>query len=368
MSVLQRCLVNAALRLLGPFSQHQPSPIGAQPLARIVVLRFGGIGDTIAVTALLAALRYHYPNARIELVTTRLCAPLLDGNPDIDAVHTSEPLFATWNPFAWRRRRRIIRDLSTPAPDALVCTHNSVVAILACLSWRARYLVGIGTDDHGFVLARTHARRACIRRNPHLAVHRKSYLGDRFVDLLAFLRGEPVGDFAPKLVLREEERTAARARVDVGNGPLVALLPGGTDRRKLWPAIKYATLARQLAARHKARTLLVGGSDVAERSTPFTGVTGLKNFAGTLKLRESIALLSEIDLAIGNDSGMMHVVAALGRPTLVLCGRMDPSVYSSSSSRNFILQAPHDAPIAALEVSAVRTAAEGMLDLVGGGA
>jgi ADP-heptose:LPS heptosyltransferase len=107
------------------------------------------------------------------------------------------------------------------------------------------------------------------------------------------------------------------------------------------------------------------GADEARRAAPvLAALPGAIDLVGKLSLPEAAACLRRSKIFIGNDSGLMHLAAAAGAPTLGLFGRSKASEYAPAGPRTAIAVAPGpegEAPMAGLTVAAVREAAEALL-------
>jgi heptosyltransferase-3 len=114
--------------------------------------------------------------------------------------------------------------------------------------------------------------------------------------------------------------------------PIVVLAPTANWEPKVWPADRFARAFRTLAASlvHGAMPVVLGGPGAAERmmATPLlAALPDAIDLVGTLSLPECAAVLERATLFIGNDSGLMHLSAAAGAPTIGLFGPTDSATY-----------------------------------------
>ena len=117
----------------------------------------------------------------------------------------------------------------------------------------------------------------------------------------------------------------ARAAALLPPGPLIALGPTANTDRQIWPAERFVALFRALAAGPLpgARAVVLGGPGAHERPLAAPVLAALPDaidLCGALSLPEAAAVLARCDLFVGNDSGLMHLAAAAGTPTLGLFG------------------------------------------------
>jgi heptosyltransferase-2 len=127
-------------------------------------------------------------------------------------------------------------------------------------------------------------------------------------------------------------------------GKLIGINPGGDRANRRWPAANFAAVASALVGRIGARFLIFGGPGeefaAADIHRPLNGAA--VNLAGRLELHELPYFLGRCDLLITNDSGPMHIAAALQVPVVALFGPEDPTLFGpcSSPKQSRVLQKP----------------------------
>lgn len=160
----------------------------------------------------------------------------------------------------------------------------------------------------------------------------------------------------------------AKAASLLGDGPIIALGPTANWDGKIWPPERFVAVYTALATHIPgARAAIFGGPGGAEagRAAPvLAALPGAINLTGTLTLPEAAACLRRSAIFIGNDSGLMHLAAAAGTPTLGLFGRSKASEYAPAGARTAIAVAPGpegEASMGGLTVDAVLEAACSLL-------
>jgi lipopolysaccharide heptosyltransferase II len=103
--------------------------------------------------------------------------------------------------------------------------------------------------------------------------------------------------------------------------PYAVLMPGTNWATKQWPVERFAALVAPLRERLKLEAVVAGGPDTTDLAARIPGAT---NLAGKTNLRQLVALLERAALVVANDSGPMHVAAALGRPLVTPYGPTNP--------------------------------------------
>ncbi len=163
--------------------------------------------------------------------------------------------------------------------------------------------------------------------------------------LTEILEGDPAyGQLAPpeESLLTLENRFSVISRaIDQGEGALIGLHPGATKNYKMWPLDHYAELARQLvAAGHRVVLLGAGSSDARSASLIEAELSGnITNLCDALSLGELAALMSRLDVYVGNDSGPAHLAGAAGTPAVVLFGPTDLRTWGPISPHSHVLTA-----------------------------
>jgi ADP-heptose:LPS heptosyltransferase len=147
-------------------------------------------------------------------------------------------------------------------------------------------------------------------------------------------------------------------------GPVIGLGPTANWRGKIWPPERFVALFEALAARVPgARAAVFAGPGDAERALAapvLAALPGAIDLVGALSLPEAAACLRRCALFVGNDSGLMHIAAAAGAPTLGLFGRSRADEYAPAGPHTAIAVAPGpagEAPMEGLSVAAVLDAA-----------
>lgn len=164
------------------------------------------------------------------------------------------------------------------------------------------------------------------------------------------------------------DRARAQALLPPGV-PLIGLGPTANWADKVWPAERFVALFETLRDRRlpDARAVVFAGPGPAEAAMArpvLAALPGAVDLTGRLTLPEAAACLARLDLFVGNDSGLMHLAAAAGAPTLGLFGPSPVEEYAPSGRRASFVVAPGPAgaaPMAALTVEAAAEAAMALL-------
>jgi heptosyltransferase-2 len=148
----------------------------------------------------------------------------------------------------------------------------------------------------------------------------------------------------PELVVPPAEVSARRVHNDLepDTRPVVAFAPGAVGAGKAWPAEHYAELARSLTA-DGATIWVLGGPGETALAAQIAAAGGehVRDLTGN-DLRNAVLALAAADVAVTNDSGLMHVAAAIGTPTVAIFGPTSPWHWKPLNPISAILEPPGD--------------------------
>lgn len=304
---------------------------------RILVVGAAWVGDMVMSQALFMALRKRQPDCRITVLAPAWSRPLLARMPEIDS--------AIDLPFAHGElnlggRLALARGLQPKRFDRAIVLPNSFKsALIPALAgipvrtgWRGEMRFWLLND----------IRLLDERRYPLMV--------ERFV-ALAYPEGRPLPDPLPRPRLRADSARLAALRQAHGldpAAPVLALCPGAEfGPAKRWPEGHYASVAHALIARGWQVWLLGSARDrevartIVER-LPIAARTQAHNLAGATELADAVDLLAAASLVVSNDSGLMHIAAALDRPLIVVYGSSSPGFTPPLSERAETLAIPVD--------------------------
>lgn len=187
-----------------------------------------------------------------------------------------------------------------------------------------------GTKWDMVVDIRGSALAFAIPAKKRIVYNRKWETGLRKVEMVSRLMGSQT-PLDPEIFLDDQAVAEAAAIIDpqlkaaAGEGPIIALAPIAHQPGKSWPADRWGQLVEKLKAEPRFdgwRFMPVGGPGDRPPATPALEAAGDRGIdcVGKGDILCSAAVINRADLFVGNDSGLMHVSAALGRPTLGLFG------------------------------------------------
>ncbi len=302
----------------------------------ILVYAPSWIGDSVMSLGAVRALRENYPSARLAILTRPWVQELYSGCDIVDDTILYDPRGADLGIEGFFRAAGRVRregfDVGVVFPNAF-----RAAALVRVAGVRERW--GYATESRGFLLTKRvpQAPRPFGRHQSHF-----------YLDLLSGL-GLAVAEPDTSLTLTPAMREAARGLLERHGwkgGALVGVHPGATNSRaKVWKASRFAEVAVRLAEEHDAQVVVLGG--VTEGELAAEVQRGLPpNIALTLQGRTSLAdlmgVLAELSVFLTNDSGPMHLSAALGVRTLAVFGPTDARETGPVGARALVVREPVD--------------------------
>jgi heptosyltransferase I len=282
------------------------------PPRRILVIKPSAIGDVVHALPVLNLLRKRWPTAQISWLVTPACAGLLEGHPQLDEVVLFERrrLGHAWrSPAAAGALWRFSRDLRRRRFDLVIDLQGLFRS--GWLAWKTRAPVRIGFANARELGWAFYTHRVPIATMEQHAIER--YLS--IAEALGCGRGPVEFRFATT----DEDRAAVAAMVPAGKR-FAVLSPGTNWETKRWPVEHFAACVQPLRDQHGLETIIAGGPGDSALAEQIDGL----NLCGKTTLRQLVALLERAEVVIANDSGPMHVAAALGRPLVTPFGPTNP--------------------------------------------
>jgi lipopolysaccharide heptosyltransferase I len=289
-----------------------PLPSNLDP-QRILIIKPSAIGDVVHALPALNLLRRRWPAAKISWLVTPACAGLLEGHPQLDEVilFQRRRFGNAWrDPKALGGLWRFSRELRQRRFDLVIDLQGLFRS--GWMAWKTRAPIRIGPSNARELGGIFYTHRPYVSWDWH-AVER--YLA--VAHALGCPKDEPVEFHFPT---NDADRAAVEALVPEGTRYAV-LLPGTNWMTKRWPVKHFAACVGPLKQRHGLASVIAGGpgdSKLAEQ------IPGGINLCGKTSLRQLVALLERAELVIANDSGPMHIAAALGRPLVSPFGPTNP--------------------------------------------
>ncbi|MGH6726916.1 MAG: lipopolysaccharide heptosyltransferase II [Pseudolabrys sp.] len=299
--------------------------------APVLIVPYVWIGDFVRCHSVVKLLRAEAPDRPVDMVSSTLCAPLADYMPGVrQAVVADLP------------RRRLGLGLQRQLA-ARLREENYAQALVMSRKWKAAlapWLAGI-------------PRRTGFAGEGRFVLINDMRFGEsklpRMIDQMGAL-ALPGGARLPRewplpeLNVPPGDVAAWRAQRGLAGDvrPVVTLSPGAVGAGKAWPVGHYGALARALA-KDGASIWVVGGPDETPLAKQIAEAAsgGVRDLTGN-DLRNAIMALGAADASVTNDSGLMHVSAAIGTPTVAIFGPTSPWHWKPLNPIAAILEPPGD--------------------------
>ncbi|TAK48894.1 MAG: lipopolysaccharide heptosyltransferase II [Xanthobacteraceae bacterium] len=275
----------------------------------ILIVPYMWIGDFVRCHTVVRVLKERWPHRPVDLLSTTLCAPLVDYMPGVRKA------------IIWDLPRKRIAFARHLGLARLIEAEGYGSALIMPRTWKsalAPSLAGI-PERTGFI---GEARFGLINdwRRGEKAL-------PRMVDRCAMLALPPGATLParwpePQLVVGPDEVAAWRRANKVSDAPAVVMAPGAVGPSKRWSY--FAEAARTLATAG-IDVWVVGGPGEKDAATAIVAMGGarVRDMTGT-DLRQAIVAMAAANVAVSNDSGLLHVAAALGTPSIGIFGPTSP--------------------------------------------
>ena len=283
---------------------------------KILILKPSSLGDVVQALPVLRLLKLAHPHSEIFWWIDSRLAPLLEGDPDLSGIIPFER--RRWvSPRHWPEMLRSIRRLRALNFDWVIDLQS--LARSGAFAWLAngKFLVGLDEPREG-------ARGFYDLMTPRASFH--THAVEWYLSVLPRL-GVPVHKNFVWLPERPAVAATIREKWATDKHRWIAIQPGGRWLNKRWPVDNYAELVAQLAKKFPDHHFaILGGADerALGESIALAAESRCVNLCGELLLPEMVEWLRVCDLMVTNDTGPMHVAAALGKPVVGIFGPTEP--------------------------------------------
>jgi heptosyltransferase-2 len=273
----------------------------------ILIVPYMWIGDFVRCHTVVKLLKSRFPGRPVDVLSTTLCAPLTDYMPDV--------------------RQAIVADL--PRKRLPVGEHKALAdrlrregygtALIMPRTWKAAlapFLAGI-PERIGWL----GEWRFGLLNDLRWGERKRARMVDQCAALALRAEAPPPEQWPlPELRVPAAEIAGWRERFGLLHArPVVTLAPGAVGPSKRWPGVSYAELARALIAQNCDVWIVGGPAEAALARIVRDEAPEVRDLTGT-DLRNAILALAASDVAISNDSGLLHVAAALGTQSIGIFG------------------------------------------------
>ncbi|NOT82488.1 MAG: lipopolysaccharide heptosyltransferase II [Gallionella sp.] len=298
-------------------------------MQKILIVAPSWVGDCMLMQPMLMRLKQRHPSCQIDVLAPPWTAGLLHAMPEVSQVIT--------NPFPHgalqlSARYRLGKQLRAAQYNQAIVLPNSLKSALVPFFARIPIRTGfVGESRYGLL---NDTRKLDKTKLPLMV--------ERFSQLAEAADGNiPRPLLNPKLNVSEAQLNESLNKLNLTlNKPVAVFCPGAEyGPAKRWPVEYFAELTQRLHSEGYA-VWLIGSNKDREQAEQIVALSNVKclNLCGHTDLSDAIALLSIAQLVVSNDSGLMHLAAALDRPMLALFGSSSPKFTPPLSSKAQVMQ------------------------------
>ncbi|MFQ5442176.1 MAG: glycosyltransferase family 9 protein [Thermodesulfobacteriota bacterium] len=294
----------------------------------VLVFQTAKIGDMIATSPVFREIKKRLPAARLGVVAEPVCAPLLEYNPHIDEVIV----------FDGKLARGLLKKISfamtlkrmkwSAAVILMPNSANMLAAFWAGIPLR----VAVRPDFIGTT------QRLLMGINTHNVAHRGRRSVETYLKCLEHL-GVRAGD------IEKEVYSAPGVEFDdyvKGKGPFIGIAAGTANKLKDWGAQRFAILTEMIMDKTPATLIFFGSGEDRRGAEKIIAAVDMKeraeNLCGSLRLSELPAIIKNLSLVIGVDTGLVYMADALGVPVIDIAGPSDMEDQRPTGPGSFIIQ------------------------------
>ena len=303
----------------------------------ILIIAPNWIGDAVSTQPLLANLKVLYPDSKINILASNWVAPVYRACSEVHEVIEAK---FEHKKLQWKLRKEIAKEIEAKNYQACFVLPNSFKSAL--IPWLANIPFRIGyRGELRFGLINLALDNPSKVNRPPMVEH--------YLVLSQLLKDDesiPLDKLVPKLNASGAAKQQVGQKLqdaNINRDSIYAICPGAEyGPSKRWPTEHFAVLAQQLIKQNSNNQIvLLGGKNDYSLAQEITSqsklVSNIHNWCGNTSLDEAIALIGMSKAVVSNDSGLMHIAAALQIPQVAIFGSSDPAHTPPLSDRAKIM-------------------------------
>ncbi len=300
---------------------------------RLLIRSTNWIGDAIMTTPAVRAIRKNFPKAHISILAKPWVAPVFENSPHVDEVL----IFDGNGKHKGLGKLRLSLELRPHDFDATILLQNAIEAAIITFFAGIPIRIGYNTDVRTLLLTHSVPCTSEIKQ-----VHQTEY----YQGILKGVGLQPDGDSLDLFTSKKDQERADEILQENNILPetrLVGINPGATfGKAKRWFPERYAQLCCKLQESYGVTTIIFGGPGEEALGDHILNIVGKDcvNLSGRTSLGEAFALIKRCHAFFTNDSGLMHIAAALDTPQIAIFGSTNHITTSPASSRSHIVRVP----------------------------
>ena len=305
----------------------------------ILVIHFGQLGDVVLSLPALRLIRERFPHARITVTTGRPNIPVIElsGYADDTLAVDRVAIRDGSKLLAGLRIAKVVRDVRRRRFDFVIDLHSlSETNLLGLLSGAPRRLYAKRRNSLDYL--------ANVRGVPGEDLTK--HVVERYLDALAPLgvRSLSDGERTPQIKTHpEDERAVTELLRKTGvptDAPLIGIFPGAGHPSKRWDITRFIELARWIEREADGRAIFFVGPEERDITIAVRAALGRDALIlDRLTIPQLAAALARLSVLVSNDTGPVHVAAAMNTPTVVLVNRPTPNGFAPVGSHHHVIYA-----------------------------
>ncbi|MGM0521982.1 MAG: lipopolysaccharide heptosyltransferase II [Pseudomonadota bacterium] len=285
-----------------------------EPAKRLLVIGPSWVGDMVMAQSLFITLKQRYPGATLGVVAPAWSQPILARMPQVDEVL---PLSVGHGEFGLKTRRELANRLKGRFDRAIVLPRSWKAALVPFLARIPERVGFLGEQRYGLLKERRKLDKQVLDQTVK-----------RFVALGLPEEEAANGRFAipqPRLEIDRDNLVNLRIQHALSSRPAIGMMPGAEyGPAKQWPLAYFHTLAKRLVDDGFEVRIFGGPKDHAAGQEIVQGLPQAHNLCGKTALADVVDLLADCRQVVTNDSGLMHVAAAVGTRVHAIYGSSSP--------------------------------------------
>jgi len=320
-----------------------------EEIKKVLVLKTDGIGDFVLATPFLRELRTMLPKAQITLVVNPTIYNLAELCPYVDEILTycqSLPNYISPFILPWRAFKLgycVLRpknfDIAFMPRLDMDTNYSTYVAYFSFSKRR------VGYTEKVYVRKQLVNKGFDLMLTDIVSDDMPKHEVERNLEFIRYLGGKPSSDVTELWVSPEDDLFADQMLADISTKMLIAFCPGAGKENRQWPPDRFIELGKWLKNVYNASLIIIGGINDKPIGKYIEDDLhhGVIDLTGRTTLRQTIALLKKCHLYVGNDTGSMHMAAAMGVPIVeISCFPVDgPNWHWNSPYRFGPWKVPH---------------------------
>ncbi len=295
-----------------------PPKVKQSAKQHILILRLDGIGDTVLFSGCFEWIRKKFPDAKISVIVRDYVGELLEFCPFIDEIIPWNENTFTWNPFY---RLNFMRRIASHQYDVLLnplWTHTEEGNDMCRLLQARNLYMFPGKNCLPQIRNKKNATVAEVPQDVVLEYEKYGYflraMGIEITNEEIF----PTVFSSPDASKRIETMLAQNIPQ-----PFVAIVPGAGTQNKIWALQKWVEIVNRFISETEYDLVLLGGKNDAaycEKINSQFDTARIKNYTAQFSLTEISEIIRRATMYVGSDTGMVHIAAATGTPTVCIMG------------------------------------------------